>query len=110
GMLHGKVVRPTTVGGHLVSLDKSSVAGMPGNIQVVQQHDFVGVVADSEWHAIQAVAALDVHWSTGDPLPAQASFYDFMRQQPSSDSYTLNSGDVDQVMAGAAKVMSARYL
>jgi len=110
GMLHGKVVRPTTVGGSLVSLDKSSVAGLAGNVQVVQQHDFVGVVADSEWHAIQAVAALNVEWSTGDPLPAQASFYTYMAQQPSSDSYSLNSGDVDQVMAGAAKVISAQYL
>lgn len=110
GMLHGKVVRPQTVGGHLVSLDKSSVAGMPGNIQVVQQNDFVGVVADTEWHAIQAVAALNVQWSTGDTLPAQASIYDYLSQQPTADSYSLNSGDVDQVMAGAAKVISAQYL
>jgi nicotinate dehydrogenase subunit B len=110
GMLHGKVVRPTTVGGHLMSLDASSVAGMAGNVQVVQLHDFVGVVADSEWHAIQAVAALNVQWSTGDTLPAQASIYSYIAQQPTADSYTLNSGDVDQVMAGAAKVISAQYL
>jgi CO/xanthine dehydrogenase Mo-binding subunit len=109
GMLHGKVVRPTTIGGHLVSLDKNSVAGLPGNVQVVQQHDFVGVVADTEWHAIQAVAALDVQWSTGDPLPAQTTFYDYMLQQPTSDSYTLNTGDVDQVLGSAAKVVSAQY-
>jgi CO/xanthine dehydrogenase Mo-binding subunit len=110
GMLHGKVVRPQTVGGRLVSLDQSSVAGMPGNVQVVQQHDFVGVVADTEWHAIQAVAALNVQWSTGDSLPAQASIYDYLSQQPTSESYSLNSGDVDQVLASSAKVVSAQYL
>jgi CO/xanthine dehydrogenase Mo-binding subunit len=109
-MLHGKVVRPTTVGGHLMSLDKSSVAAMPGNVQVVQLHDFVGVVADSEWHAIQAVAALNVQWSTGDTLPAQSSLYTYLAQQPTSDAYSVNSGDVDQVMAKAAKVMQAQYL
>jgi nicotinate dehydrogenase subunit B len=110
GMLHGKVVRPTTVGGHLMNLDKSSVAGMAGNVQVVQQHDFVGVAADSEWHAIQAVAALNVQWSTGDTLPVQASLYTYLAQQPTADSYSVNSGDVDQVMASAAKVMKAQYL
>src|SRR5262249_61886029 len=54
GMLHGKVVRPPTVGAAVVSVDKSSVMGMPGNIQVVVKNNFVGVVADTEWHAIQA--------------------------------------------------------
>ena len=110
GMLHGKVVRPTTVGGHLMSLDNSSVAGLPGNVQVVQQHDFVGLVADTEWHAITAFGSLNVQWSTGDPLPDQTTFYSYIAQQPSSDSYTVNSGDVDQVMAGAAKVIKAQYL
>jgi nicotinate dehydrogenase subunit B len=110
GMLHGKVVRPATVGAHVASVDQSSVAGMPGNVQVVQINDFVGVVADSEWHAIQAAAALNVQWSAGDTLPAQASFYDYLTQQPSSDIYSNGSGDVDQVMAGAAKVVSAQYL
>ena len=28
---------------------------LPGNIQVVVKNDFVGVVADTEWNAIQAV-------------------------------------------------------
>jgi hypothetical protein len=110
GMLHGKVVRPTTVGGHLMNLDKSSVAGLAGNVQVVQQHDFVGVVADSEWHAIQGIASQNIQWSAGDPLPTQASLYDYLSSQPTSDSYSVNSGDVDQVMAGAAKVMKAQYL
>jgi CO/xanthine dehydrogenase Mo-binding subunit len=110
GMLHGKVVRPSTIGAHLVSLDTSSVAGLPGNVQVVQQHDFVGVVADTEWHAIQAFGSLNVQWSAGDPLPDQTTLYSYIAQLPTSDSYTVNSGDVDQMMAGAAKVMKAQYL
>ena len=70
GMLHGKVVRSPIWGAHVVSVDKSSVTGMAGNPQVVVKNDFVGVVADTEWHVIQAVAALNVTWSSADPLPS----------------------------------------
>jgi len=111
GMLHGKVVRPQTVGAHFVSMDASSLSGMAGSPQAVQVKDFVGVVADSEWHAIQAAAALNVNWSTGDTLPAQATLYSsFMTSQPTQDSYTTDSGDVDQMMSGAAQVFKATYL
>ena len=35
GMLHGKVVRPPVVGARLVTIDRSSIAGMPGDVQIV---------------------------------------------------------------------------
>lgn len=110
GMLHGKVVRPPTVGAHFVSMDTSSLSGMPGNPQAVNQGDFVGVVADTEWHALQASAALNVNWSNGDTLPAQTSLYSYITTQPSQDSYTADTGDVDQTMSAAAQVFKAQYL
>jgi len=110
GMLHGKVVRPPVVGATVVSVDRSSVAGLPGNIQVVVKNNFVGVVADTEWNAIQAVTALNVTWSAGATLPDQATLYTWMQQQPSMDSFIVNSGDTDQNLAIAAKTFSAQYL
>jgi nicotinate dehydrogenase subunit B len=110
GMLHGKVVRSPIWGAHVVSVDQSSVAGMPGNPQVVVNNDFVGVVADTEWHALIAAAALNVTWSNADPLPSFTGLYDYMQQQPSSDSYTVNSGDTAQMLQQAVQVVSAQYL
>lgn len=110
GMLHGKVVRPPVVGATVVSVDKNSVAGMPGNIQVVVKNNFVGVVADTEWNAIQAAAALNVTWSSGATLPDQATLYSWIQQQPSEDSLIVNSGDTDQNLSKAAKTFSAQYL
>jgi nicotinate dehydrogenase subunit B len=110
GMLHGKVVRPPTVGATVASVDKSTVAGLPGNVQVVVKSNFVGVVADSEWHAIQAAAALNVTWSAGAALPDQNSLYAWITQQPSSDSLVVDSGDVDQALGNAAGKVTGQYL
>ena len=110
GMLHGKVVRPPVVGATVVSVDRSSVAGLPGNVQVVVKKDFVGVVADKEWQAIQAALVLNVTWSAGAVLPSQATLYDTMRKQPSRDSYTVNTPDVDASLKQAARVLSATYV
>ena len=110
-MLYGKVVRPPALGAKVQSIDSGVVKGLPGNPQVVQVNDFVGVVADSEWNAIKAANALasGITWSSGDTFPNQADLYTFMQQQPSRNSLSVNTGDVDQVMASAARIMTAQY-
>ena len=112
GMLHGKVVRPPTLNAHVQSIDKTLLSGLAGSPQVVQVNDFVGVVADTEWHAINAAGALasGITWSAGDALPDQASLYTYMTQQPSADALQVNTGDVDKVMATAAQTITAQYL
>src|SRR5215471_8758588 len=110
GMLHGKAVRPPEIGAHVVSVDQSSVAGMPGNPRVVVKNDFVGVVADSDWHATKAASALNVKWSSGDMLPNQSQLYTWITQQPSADSLTVDSGDTDTMLKSAATKVTAQYL
>jgi nicotinate dehydrogenase subunit B len=111
GMLYGKVVRPPALGGKVQNIDRTVLDGLSGNLQVVQVNDWVGVVADSEWNAIKAANALasGITWSSGDVFPNQADLYTFLQQQPSRNSLSVNTGDVDQVMATAAKVMTAQY-
>ena len=71
GMLHGRVVRPAVVNSKPLSVDENSIAHIPGIVKVVQQGNFVGVVAQNEWSAMQAAKALKVTWSTpGTKLPA----------------------------------------
>jgi len=111
GMLHGRVVRPPTLGAHVQSIDNSVVNGLPGSPQVVRVNDFVGVVADTQWHAIKAATALAsaITWSAGDTFFAQTDLYTYMTKQASRDSYSVNAGDVDQVMASAQKTFTAQY-
>jgi CO/xanthine dehydrogenase Mo-binding subunit len=111
GMLHGQVVRPPVIGATVVSVDKDSVSKMPGVVKVVVRKDFVGVVAQNPWQAIQAANKLKVHWSPGTGLPAQASYHDYLRhQKPTHDTLKVDSRDVPQKLAAAAKVRKATYL
>jgi len=109
GMLHGRVVRPPSVGATLDSVDEASVRDIPGLVKVVVKHNFVGVVAEKQWQAVQAANRLKVLWKPGPRLPAQAEFYDYLRKQPSRDALLVDSKDVDARLAGAAVVVKATY-
>jgi len=110
GMLHGQVVRPPAVGASVVSVDESSVRNLPGVAKVVVKKNFVGVVAEKPWQAIQAAGKLKVEWSAGGGLPNHADFHAYMRSQKQTrDTFQVNSKDVDDKLAGAAKVVKATY-
>src|SRR3989441_8602546 len=110
GMLHGRVVRPAAVGATVVNVDESSVQGLPGVVKVVAKKNFVGVVAEKPWQAIQAANKLKVTWSAGTGLPSHADFYSYLRtQQPTRDTLLVNSKDVDEKLAQAATVLKATY-
>ena len=110
GMLHGRPVRPPAVGATLLGVDESSIAGMPGVVKVVTQKNYVGVVAEKPWQAIQAATRLKVSWSAGTGLPSNAQYYDYMRKQPSRDTLVVDSGDVDAKLKSAAEVVRATYM
>src|SRR3954462_4788378 len=54
GMVHGRVIRPAIAGAVPVKVDESSIKDIPG-AKVVRDKAFLGVVADKEWDAIQAM-------------------------------------------------------
>jgi CO/xanthine dehydrogenase Mo-binding subunit len=110
GMAHGRVVRPPEVGAALIGVDEDSVRRMPGFVKVVTRKNFVGVVCDKPWQAIQAARALKATWTPGVGLPSQQGFYDFMRKQPARNALVVDSGDVDRTLAGAAVTIKATYL
>ena len=110
GMLHGRVIRPPAVGAHLIAIDEKSVQGMPGLVKVVTRKDFVGVVAEKPWQAIQIANALKVEWTPGAGLPSHADFYDYLRnQKPTRDTLSVNSKDVEEKLSSAATVLKATY-
>jgi nicotinate dehydrogenase subunit B len=111
GMLHGRVVRPPAIGATLVRVDESSVRGLPGFVRLVVKENFIGIVAEKPWQAIQAAEKLAVTWTPGAALPEQHGFYAHLRAHtPRRDALTVDSGDVDRRLASAASVVRATYL
>jgi CO/xanthine dehydrogenase Mo-binding subunit len=104
------VVRPSDVGATLVGVDESSVRDIPGVVRVIVRKNFVGVVAEKQWQALQAASRLKATWTAGAGLPRQRDFYDRLRtQKPSRDAFVVNSKDVDETLKSAAAVLEATY-
>ncbi|HEY6508382.1 MAG TPA: molybdopterin cofactor-binding domain-containing protein, partial [Vicinamibacterales bacterium] len=109
GMLHGRVVRPPTVGATLARCDESSVTSLPGVVKVVVRGNFVGVVAEKAWQAAQAATRLQVSWTPGPALARQADAYQDIRKAPARDTLLVDSGDVEATLGGAVAVLRSTY-
>jgi nicotinate dehydrogenase subunit B len=117
GMLHGRVVRPRGqgpfgTGAAIVSIDESSISRIAG-ARVVRQGDFLGVVAEHEYDAIQAASQLKVTWKESSILPTPGGLFKQMRAQDAAGlakaAFTVNNGNIDAGMASAAKTVSQTY-
>ena len=63
-MLYGSVLRPHLVDSKLISADVSKAEQMPGVVKVVQEEDFIGVIAKSFPEAEKAKLTIDAKWET----------------------------------------------
>ena len=83
GMLHARVVHPKTLGSTLVSVGQLDKTKFP-NSQVVVKGNLVGVVAPTEWEAIQASqqVAAATKWTEWKGLPGSAKLYDYLEKKP----------------------------
>jgi CO/xanthine dehydrogenase Mo-binding subunit len=110
GMLHGRVVRPPEVGATVSSVDEGSIRDLPGIVKVVVKGNFLGVVAQKPWQAIQGAERLKVSWTRGATLSPQADLYSALRKLPARDTLLVDSGDVDARLASASTVLRSTYL
>ncbi len=111
GMLHGRVIRPSGVGATFVSVDENSAKSIPGFVKTIVKANFVGVVAENEWAAIQAAKALKVTWTPPkQAFPEQKDLYAYMRSTPvKASKETLKRGDAAAALSSAAKKVEASY-
>jgi nicotinate dehydrogenase subunit B len=112
GMLHGRAIRPATTISKPLRVDESSVANIKGLVKVVQEGTFVGVVAETEWAAIQAAKNLKVTWSTpSSPLPATREAVDAYLTNTKSftDNGPMPKGNTDAALAQASRTFEATY-
>ncbi len=112
GMLHARVVHPTSLGGTLISVGTLDKKQFP-NTQIVVKGNLVAVVDPQEYTAIEAASVLahSTKWTTWQGLPGHDNLFKAMKTQPYPAAVALgaNTGQPAAALAGAVKTLSATY-
>jgi nicotinate dehydrogenase subunit B len=112
GMVHARNVKPPVAGAEVVSLDESSVSGMPGFVSVVRERNYVAVVFEREEQAIAAARRLKVNWRkpATAPFPASQDLFTYMRSaKPTSSPNPSVTGNIEEALSAAATRIEAEY-
>ncbi|PYS42283.1 MAG: xanthine dehydrogenase family protein molybdopterin-binding subunit [Acidobacteria bacterium] len=109
GMLHGRVIRPPSIGAKLISVDEASIRSIP-DARIVRIQNFLGIVANDEWAAVRAAKSLKTTWSESQTLPGSDMLDRHVRASAVERDETLvNRGDPAAALAVTAKQLSATY-
>jgi nicotinate dehydrogenase subunit B len=113
GMLHGRIVRPASIGASLVSIDDSRAQAMRG-VTVVRDGEFIGLVAPDERTARRATLAMRAEWRLREGQPSSGTIYEHLKKAGGGrgggrGSAPISAGDVRTARAEAARVFDASY-
>jgi nicotinate dehydrogenase subunit B len=112
GMLHAKVLRPTTYGAKLVSVDTKEAESRPGVI-VVHEGDFVGVAAPTEHEAREALRLIKAEWTKPEPISDEDLFAKLKMDQsqsgPSRNSSPFTRGSIQEGLESAQIKLKQTY-
>lgn len=83
-MLYGKVLRPPSYNATLVTADVSKAKAMPG-VTVVQDGEFIGVVASDVVAAGKGLQLIDASWEEKTGQPSAANIFDYLVKNASRE-------------------------
>jgi nicotinate dehydrogenase subunit B len=106
-MIHGRIVRPPSYGANLISVDSATVEKMPGLLKVVRDGNFLAVITEREFQAIEAMRALAAaaRWQEKAKLPKASELPSFLMSLPAQDITVLDQ----RQPSTAAKTLEATY-
>ncbi|CAI2043029.1 Membrane-bound aldehyde dehydrogenase [pyrroloquinoline-quinone] precursor [Serratia quinivorans] len=120
GMLHGRVVRPpytgadssAPLGSGLLSVDKASIAHLPGIVKLVVINDFIGIVAEREEQAIDAMRQLKTVWRPWSGLPDLSGdgLHAALVANPKTDRELRDDAGVDAALGSLHTEVNADYV
>ncbi|RQG98430.1 xanthine dehydrogenase family protein molybdopterin-binding subunit [Natrarchaeobius oligotrophus] len=110
-LLHGRVVRPSGYEAELESVDDEAVLEMEGVREVVRDGNFLGVVAETEWQAIQAREELvdAAEWSVEETLPGRENLWEHLREDEVDETIAEDEGNAEDALEDAAETLEAEY-
>ena len=109
-LLHGRIIRPSSIGATLVSIDESGAKAVAG-ASVVRDGEFIGVVAPTERAARRAAAAIKAQWTAATGQPSSETIYEHLKRGTTSGRPSTPTvvGDAAAALSGAAKTFEASY-
>ncbi|MBV6692720.1 xanthine dehydrogenase family protein molybdopterin-binding subunit [Serratia quinivorans] len=120
GMLHGRVVRPpytgadssAPLGSGLLSVDRASIAHLPGIVKLVVINDFIGIVAEREEQAIAAMRQLKTVWRPWSGLPDLSAdgLHAALVANPKTDRVLRDDAGVDAALGSLHTEVNADYV
>lgn len=95
GMLHGRIIRPSSFRARLLHFDDTKARDIPGVRAVVRRGSFIGVLAVREELAIKAMQAISSTcvWDETATLPDMNALPDFLTSQPAEHETLCNYDD-----------------
>jgi isoquinoline 1-oxidoreductase beta subunit len=111
-MVYATIRQSPVFGGKVQNIpNRAEVEGRRGVLAVVRLEDAVAVVAEHFWQAKTAADALDITWAegAGAGVDDAAIMALFRSRIDGAAAVGSERGDVDQALAGAAKVVEAEY-
>jgi nicotinate dehydrogenase subunit B len=112
-MLHGKILRPTSFGATLVSIDPHEAEQIPA-VTIVHDGNFVGVVAPSAETASRALKAISAEWKS-EPQPSEKELFEYLKKNavedkdPAGNGARHEVGSVKQALASAPHRLQQTY-
>jgi nicotinate dehydrogenase subunit B len=112
GMLHARMVRPSTLGSTLVSAGTLAKSKFP-TAQVIHKENLLAVVSPNEWEAVQAAlsVAITTKWTEWSGLPGSENLTKAIRaykwEKPSQSKG--KAAETTAALQSATKKISATY-
>lgn len=112
-MLHGKVLRPPSVGAMLSSLDTSEAEKMPG-VVVVHDGNFVGVAAPTTEIASRALGTIRAEWKS-EPQISNKELFEYLKKNsvegngPLESPFKYETGSLEKAVASADHHLQQTY-
>ncbi|AZE18030.1 Isoquinoline 1-oxidoreductase beta subunit [Pseudomonas chlororaphis subsp. aureofaciens] len=108
GMLHARVIRPPRPGCRLEAFDAEAIKALPGVVRVVQDGNYLAVVARDEWQAIKAMRSgyEQARWSAGEAIPEARDIHALLTRLPARRYPISHEGNP---AAGARASYRARF-
>ncbi len=97
GLLHARVIRPPAYQARLVELERAAILQLPGVVALVQDGQFIAVVAEREEQALEAAAAArqKARWHYEAQLPAMSATYADMLDKPAQTQLIVDGAALD---------------